>query len=131
MSKKAPDTRGKLESVKTGKKTHKPKRFKNTKQLADIVKANTPDAIKLKLEKKPTKGELFKQKNGISKTQKRLLHKYGLETVAEYKPIRKARKQKETKARQEKHKASVTYKRLNGKGKKGAKNQPVKKEAKK
>lgn len=132
MSKKAPDTRGKLDNNRPVKKktSPSPKRGQTTslKELKSRIEG-TP--VKLKAEKKPTKGQLFKQAHGYSKTMKRNMRKKGVITPEEYKPIRKSRKLAERKIRQKKHADSVAYKRVNGKGKgKKVQNQP-KKEKKK
>ena len=114
MGTKAPDTRNKLESIRIPKK-RKPIKHKAFKEIKSLP-------IKVNVEKKKTKGQLFKEATGISKTTKRLLNKHGLtiNMLENYKEIRKARKKVATKARQEKHKASATYKRLNSKKGKGS-----------
>lgn len=69
-----------------------------------------------------SKGAAFKKKFGISKTLKRLLDKNGkswtsTEDIAQYKKDRRERKRKEKASKNEKHRASVTYKRTHGKPK--------------
>lgn len=135
---KAPDTRNRLDSNKgLNKRTITSKKKKSTyrasfQEFKEETKAiNSP--IKLKGEKKPTKGQLFKKEKGYSKTMKRLLHKHHvsgentLEKLNNYKKIRKARKKAETKIRQEKHKASVLYKRTNKKTKGSSGSKPASK----
>lgn len=134
MSKKAPDTRNKLEKVSVSNSKPKKTKVKNKFSLKDLSKTSDDKSIKqespinIKLEKKPTKGQLFKIKYGYSKTLKRNMKRWNVTTPEEYKGIRKGRKRSQTIQRQNKHKASVTFRRLNGK-KKGAKNQPKKKES--
>ena len=117
MSKKAPDTRNKLDNNKGAKKKVHHKKKNSLKQFHN-------NKTKFNLEKKPTKGEIFKQERGFSKSAKRSMQKLGLpvsaDSLPELKKARKLRKLKETKIRQEKHKASTAYKRANGK-KKGSK----------
>lgn len=75
----------------------------------------------------PSNGAIFKKRHGYSKTLKRLLHKYGL-SIEEYRQIRRERKLKEKKVRQEKHKASKLYRQTHkrikqpGEGKKNKNN---------
>lgn len=113
MSKKTPDTRNKLDNNKGSKPRKKPKLEK--KKLSDLGRTS-----KVKVEKKVSKGQLFKAQHGYSKTMKRNMHKHGVTTVEEYKVVRKKRKQAERKIQQDKHSKSTAYKRANGK-KKGAK----------
>jgi hypothetical protein len=125
MSKNAPDTRNKLDN----NKSNKPKRKPTVIKLTEIKRViDQPGVVKLKAEKKPTKGQLFKKENGYSKTMKRNLKKADLSPnmIDIYKEKRKARKAKERKAKRIKRETSVTFKRLNGK-KKGSKSQGKKK----
>ena len=114
MSKKTPDTRNRLDNNKSIKKT-KPKKKGSLKELR-----HNKTKSKSNLEKKPTKGELFKQQHGFSKSTKRAMQKQGLpvagESIAELKVIRKARKKKQLKVKQDKHKTALA-KRGAGKSK--------------
>ena len=71
-----------------------------------------------------TKGQLFKEKHGYSKTTKRLLKKHGLSDPEELKPLRKARKEKEKKIRKKKHADAAAYRRAHGKLRKNHKGRP-------
>lgn len=116
MSKKTPDTRNRLDNNKGVKKT-KPKKKGSLKKLQHN---KTKTKSKSNLEKKPTKGELFKQQHGFSKSTKRAMQKQGLpvagESIAELRVIRKARKKKQLKVKQDKHKTALA-KRGAGKSK--------------
>lgn len=113
MSKKAPDTRNRLDNNKGLNKKTKPKKKGSLKELQQ-------NKTKFKLEKKPTKGEIFKQQHGFSKSTKRAMQKQGLpvsgESIAELRVIRKARKKKQLKVKQDKHKTALA-KRGAGKSK--------------
>lgn len=117
MSKKAPDTRNRLDNNRNSKPKSKTQKF-TQKELKEELKTIS---LKIKVEKKPSKGNLFKTLHGYSKTLKRNMNKHNLnpvvysDSINEYKGIRKKRKLSETKTRQNKHQVSVTYKRLNGK----------------
>lgn len=115
MSKKAPDTRNRLDNNKGIKKT-KTKLKKKDGSLKELQHNKT----KFKLEKKPTKGELFKQQHGFSKSTKRAMQKQGLpvsdKSIAELRVIRKARKKKQLKVKQDKHRTALA-KRGAGKSK--------------
>lgn len=52
---------------------------------------------------KKSKGQLFKEKVGYSKTMKRLMTKHGVQTPEEYKKIRKERKKAQRKIVAAKH----------------------------
>lgn len=113
MSKSAPDTRNRLDNNKGLKKKNKTKKKGSLRELQQ-------NKAKFKLEKKPTKGELFKQQHGFSKSTKRAMQKQGLpvsgESIAELRVIRKARKKKQLKVKQDKHKTALA-KRGAGKSK--------------
>jgi hypothetical protein len=113
MSKKAPDTRNRLDNNKGLNKSHKPKKKGSLKELQN-------NKTKFKLEKKPSKGELFIKAYGFSKSTKRAMQKNGLpvtsESIAELRVIRKARKKKQLKIKQDKHKTALA-KRGAGKSK--------------
>lgn len=113
MSKKAPDTRNRLDNNKGLNKKTKPKKKGSLRELQQ-------QKTKFKLEKKPTKGQLFKQQHGFSKSTKRAMQKQGLpvsgESIAELRVIRKARKKKQLKVKQDKHKTALA-KRGAGKSK--------------
>lgn len=120
MSKKAPDTRNRLDNNRNSKPKSKPQRFTQTELRENIKKVQEEVPLKIKAEKKPSKGSMFKKANGFSKTQKRSLRKHdlvsqGLKGLEMLKEITKKRKLKEKKERQNKHQISATYKRLNGK----------------
>lgn len=120
MSKKAPDTRNRLDNNRKTNtvKIKKPKKIP-IKNLADhLFSEKEKGIVKLKKENKPSKGELFKKANGYSKTLKRSMNKHHIETVEQYKIYRKKRKKEETKARQKKHETSVLYKRTHKSDKK-------------
>lgn len=90
----------------------------NLHPLIKREKGKVPLTITAK--KKPTNGQLFKAKHGISKTLKRNMTRVGLnpfdpKDVSEYKEMRKKRKLTLTVMRQKKHKDSTLYKRINGK----------------
>lgn len=125
MSKKAPDTRNKLDNNKNSNpKKLKKISHKDLKKETDSQKS----VITLTAEKKPSKGELFKKEKGYSKTMKRLMRKSGTSSPKEYAvSVRKPRKQAETKLRQKKHSDAAAYKRANGKGKGKSGNQLKKK----
>lgn len=135
---KAPDTRNKLDSNKglnkrtiTSKKKNKITYRASFQEFKEEAKA-IDSPIKLKGEKKPTKGQLFKKEKGYSKTMKRNLQKHSqlgkdLISLADYRQIRKTRKKKEKKIRQEKHQASVLYKRTNKKTKGSSGSKPASK----
>lgn len=59
--------------------------------------------------KKKSNGQLFKEKFGYSKTMKRLMRKHKVNTLEEYKKIRRARKKKED-AFQKEHRSIVQAK---------------------
>jgi hypothetical protein len=127
MSKKAPDTRGKLDNNRNSKPKKKKLTTLSQQDLKDNLKrANKEETpLKLKGEKKPSKGQLFKQAHGYSKTMKRNMRKAGVDTSQGYAiAVRKPRKLAERKVRQKKHADSVAYKRVNGKAK-GKKGQPA------
>ena len=74
-----------------------------------------------------SKGQLYKEKYGISKTMKRNMKKKGLDTsllgkgegiIATYKQLRKARKKDQKKAQHKKLEASQLHRRLNPRKKK-------------
>jgi len=133
MSKKAPDTRGKLDNNKNSKPRKKKKLTTLSQQdLKNSLKKNNEESpLNLKAEKKPSNGELFKKSHGYSKTMKRNMKKNGVDTPQGYAiAVRKPRKLAEKKLRQKKRTESNTFKRLHGKGK-GKKNQPQPKKEKK
>ena len=115
MSKKAPDTRNRLDNNKGIKKT-KTKLKKKDGSLKELQQNKS----KFKLEKKPTKGEAFKKVHGFSKSTKRAMQKQGLpvsdKSIAELRVIRKARKKKQLKVKQYKHRTALA-KRGAGKSK--------------
>jgi hypothetical protein len=142
MSKsKAPDTRGKLDSqrdlnprkvtlVKKGERKEQKttlEKFQKKAKQNEKQKAKDASPLKLSVEKKESKGSIFKKQHGYSKTTKRLLHTYG-ETLDQYRIRRKNRKLAERKVRQKKHADSAAYKRAHGKtkGSKGSKPAPKK-----
>lgn len=117
MSKKAPDTRNKLDNNKNSK----PKKIKKVshKDLKKEMDSQKP-VLSLSAKKKPTKGEIFKKEHGYSKTMKRNMRKSGTSTPKEYAvSVRKPRKLAERKVRQKKHTDASAYKRANGKKKGG------------
>lgn len=59
--------------------------------------------------KKKSNGQIFKEKFGYSKTMKRLMRKHKVNTLEEYKAIRRARKKKED-AFQKEHRSIVQAK---------------------
>jgi len=98
---KAPDTRGKLESVKVPKaKKKKAAKKKNFKELAMDL---TPQVIKGKITPKKTKGQIFKETHGYSKSIARAMRKAGVADLHTYKIVRKSRKKTAHKKRQDKH----------------------------
>lgn len=120
MSKNAPDTRNRLDSSKDLNKTKPPIRTKNTKNPTLGDKYSVKHNAELdKKNKKKTKGQLFKEAYGHTKTMKRNCRNAGGLTIAEYREVRKKRKKTATMARQKKHLDSVLYKRANGKKKAG------------
>lgn len=137
---KAPDTRNKLDDNKGIKKEVKKKigipiTEDTLKEFKQII--GGPKVVFKECWKK-TKGQIFKESNGFSKTTRRnlkaanLLDQWGKileeDPLNKYKFIRKKRKAAETKARQKKHLDSVLFKRANGKKNKS---KVVKKEKKK
>ena len=126
---KAPDTRGKIDTQSNIKPRKKPvlkKKNEVTKgnrrvTLGDIQKEASP--LKLKKEKKPSKGQLFKAQHGYSKTMKRNLKANGLDinafsdSINEYRAIRKKRKAAIRKIQQKKHADKAAYRRANSKSK--------------
>lgn len=104
---KAPDTRGKLESVKVPKA--KKKKAAKKKSFKEFAKEHTPQAIKTKITSKKTKGQIFKETHGYSKSLKRAMRRVSLDPMVysdslnEYRAIRKKRKQVAKKKRQDKH----------------------------
>jgi hypothetical protein len=121
MSKKAPDTRNKLDNNKNSK----PKKIKKISHK-DLKKETESEksVLSLSAEKKPSKGEIFKKENGYSKTMKRNMRKSGASSPKDYAvSVRKPRKLAERKVRQKKHADASAYKRANGK-KKGGGSQP-------
>lgn len=106
-------------------------------QIMSSFKELTPNKKVLRGRKNgKSKGQIFKETYGFSKTLVRNMKRNGLNpfvdnsirVLEEYRAIRKARKKAALKIKQERHTKSVAYKRANGK-KKGAKNnQPKKKE---
>lgn len=72
-----------------------------------------------------TKGQLFKEKTGFSKTRKRLMEKHGVPTVAEYRLIVKNRKKKEKKLQKDKHLAAKLGRKPK-KAKQGKGGKPIK-----
>lgn len=119
MSKVAPDTRNKIDSQKdlTPKKMNRKQRKASLKEIRSAMESSP---VVLKLEKKLSKGQIFKQMHGISKTMKRNMAKHGLsiynysDSLNEYRAIVRKRKLAEKKARQEKHSVAVA-KRKSGK----------------
>ena len=109
---------------------------KPVKSHKDLKLDKVEKPLKLKGEKKDSKGKIFKKQHGFSKTMLRNLKKNSLnpfkpvetnlsesECILEYRKIRKARKRKATIERQKKHATSVAYKKANGKTRvKGQKN---------
>lgn len=130
MSKKAPDTRNKLDNNKQSKKKTFPKN-KEKRSLKDLSnKIHSGDTISVKVVKKESNGSVFKKTKGYSKTMKRNMHKNGVKTLEEYAiSVRKPRKLAEKKARQKKHSEKLAYRRLHGKSK-GKKGQPAAKKEK-
>jgi hypothetical protein len=133
MSSKAPDTRGKLDSQRdlnprkrpTIHKKNEVKKGNSRVTLGDLKtnvekrkkqEAKDKSPLKLNIEKKESKGSIFKKQHGYSKTMKRLMHTYGV-TIEQIRERRKARKLAEKKVRQKKHADSAAYKRAHGKAK--------------
>lgn len=73
-------------------------------------------------ETKPTKGELFKKKHGITKTMKRNMQKYDLVDPDDYRTLRKKRRKTEREAAKTRHIKSKA-----GRKAKDAKKVPTKK----
>jgi len=131
---KYPDTRNKLDS-----NAGLNKKKKNTKLTMGDLKINSKKAedpespLKLKAEKKPSKGSQFKKAFGYSKTMKRNIRKNqltsipgGLSAVEQYRELRGRKAKVADKVRQKKHSDSVAYKRANGKKGKGKTQQAIK-----
>jgi len=86
---KTPDTRGKLESVKVPKpKKKKAPKKKTFKEFKDEVK----EPSKLRLTPKKTKGQLFKERHGYSRSVARAMNRAGVVTLEAYREVRKANK---------------------------------------
>jgi hypothetical protein len=132
---KAPDTRGKIDKQSNinpqrkkpviQKQSEKKYTNGNRVTLGDLkikvdkekrqqVKDQSP--LKLKADKKESKGAAFKRQHGYSKTAKRLMRLHGTDLQG-LKERRKARKLAEKKVRQKKHADSSAYKRAHGKSK--------------
>jgi hypothetical protein len=73
----------------------------NTKMKDINNDMNSPASLNVPAKQGSSKGKLFKEKFGYSKTMKRLLKKHGVSSVEEYKGIRKARKKVEAKGRRD------------------------------
>ena len=87
---KAPDTRGKLESVKVPKP--KKKKAAPKKKSFKEFKEDHKETGKYKLTPKKTKGQLFKEQHGYSRSVARAMRKAGVLTLEAYKEVRKANK---------------------------------------
>lgn len=59
-----------------------------------------------KLKKKPSKGQLFREANGYSLTQQKLLEKHNCISIDEYRKKRRERKKGEAEIRKSKHSKS-------------------------
>lgn len=102
MSKNAPDTRNRLESIKVStpkrKKIKKAEPIKSLQRVEVVVKA--PEV---------SNGQVFKEKFGYSKSMKRAMRKAGLDinnfsdSLAAYRDVRKKRKSAARKVKKDKH----------------------------
>jgi hypothetical protein len=131
---KYPDTRNKLDTNAGLNKKKKNTRLTMGDLKANVKKAEEKESpLKLKAEKKPSKGSLFKKAFGYSKTMKRNIRKNqlstvpgGLSAVEQYRELRAKKAKIANKVRQKKHSDSVAYKRANGKKGKGKTQQAIK-----
>lgn len=103
---KAPDTRGKLDSnagIKKRKKKENKFSMSEFKEVAPLVKLGVAPKKAERKPKKLTKGQIFKQQHGYSKSMLRAMRRAGLDPMAysdslnEYRALRKKRR-KEAKA---------------------------------
>src|ERR1041384_3371273 len=99
MSKSSiPDTRNKLETMKIPSEKKKKITKKSLKEFKSLGKAMSDVTFKAKTEKKKTKGQLFKEVHGFSKSVVRAMRKAGIADINDsaslntYRQVRKKRK---------------------------------------
>jgi hypothetical protein len=112
MNKKAPDTRNKLDSNK-GLNTRKKPKKKSFRELKDTFEGKT----KVKLTPKKTKGQIFKETHGYSRSISLAMRKSGIADLETYRLARKSRKKAAKKAEQAKKSASRGKKLASNAGK--------------
>jgi hypothetical protein len=96
--KKFTEKKSKKSEVRTEVKESKGKEKKPT-----LRSFSRPVVVK----KEESKGQAFKKKIGYSKSMKRLMTKYDVQTLEEYRVIRKKTKSEERKMQKEKHSSAL------------------------
>jgi len=125
----APDTRNKLDNNKqlTKKKKVNPNINKKTAFSSLKKELNlSKKPLLVSNKKEPSKGYLYKQVKGHSKTQKRLMKIYSTDLEG-LKKRTILRKDNEKAIKHEKHKKSLAYKRANSKSKSSKGSKPASK----